>query len=61
MEKKLKQLFDYQKFENNEKLNKLIDEVHSSASFVKLSEEDLKQVAGGKCSAPLNPSIRVKR
>lgn len=61
MEKKLKKLFDYQKFEQNEKLNKLISEAHYSASFIKLSDEDLKQVAGGKGGAAVNPQIREKR
>lgn len=42
MENKLKQLFDYQRFENNPRLAKLINETESStAKMMELNEEDL--------------------
>ena len=39
IEKKLKKLFDFQKFENNKKLEKLINETESSGTL--LSDDDL--------------------
>lgn len=48
MEKKLKKLFDYQRFEKNEKLEKLIRETESRYAK-ELSDDDLTLVnaAGG--------------
>ena len=43
MEKKLKKLFDYQRFEQNAKLEKLIQETESRYAK-ELSEEDLSLV-----------------
>ncbi len=40
MENKLKSMFEYQRFENNERLNKLIQETESRYGAA-LSEEDL--------------------
>ncbi len=54
MENKLRKLFDYQRFEQNPKLNKYINEAHVS-SFSRLSDEQLKQVAGGRGNAPNKP------
>ena len=44
MEKKLKMLFDYQRFEQNEKLEKLIQETENRYAK-ELSEEDLSLVS----------------
>ena len=44
MNKKLKMLFDYQRFEQNEKLEKLIQETESRYAK-ELSEEDLSLVS----------------
>ena len=44
MEKKLKKLFDYQRFEQNAKLEKLIQETESRYAK-ELSEEDLSLVS----------------
>lgn len=44
MEKKLKKLFDYQRFEQNAKLEKLIRETESRYAK-ELSEEDLSLVS----------------
>lgn len=46
-EKKLKAAFDYQKFEGNEKLNKVIEEV-TEAEAAELSDVDLSLVAAAK-------------
>lgn len=46
MENKLKKLFDYQKFENNENLGKVIDESLCYASEV-VMDESLAYVYGG--------------
>lgn len=45
MEGKLKALFDYQKFEGNPDLQKVIDSVHSRHSARKLSLDELEWVA----------------
>ena len=42
----LHKLFDYQRFEPNEKLTEVIDEVESKRPFA-LTEEELSRVAGG--------------
>ena len=44
MEKKLKNLFDYQRFEKNERLEKIIEETESRYKG-ELSDEDLAFVA----------------
>ncbi len=44
MERKIKQLFDYQRFENNPRLGKLIAETESCCG-VELSDEELFMVA----------------
>ena len=52
MEKKLKMLFDYQRFEQNAKLEKLILETENRYAM-ELSEEDLSLVsAAGDMIAP---------
>ena len=47
MENKLRQLFDYQKFENNAALAKIIEDTESRMSC-ELLDEDLAYVAGGR-------------
>lgn len=45
---RLKKLFDYQRIENDDKLQNVIDEVNSSGSKVKmLSDDELMMAAGG--------------
>lgn len=45
MEERLRRLFDYQKFERNEKLQEVIDGVKSRVKMVPLSDDDLDNVA----------------
>ena len=47
MEKKLKAMFDYQSFEGNRSLAKLIRETEKRNSRM-LTEDELAQVAGGR-------------
>lgn len=52
MEKKLKRLFDYQRFEKNERLEKLIEESQARSKAAELSDESLEMVsAAGEASA----------
>ena len=44
MEKKLQQLFDFQKFEENAELAKIIDSVHARYGRRKLSLDELEYV-----------------
>ena len=61
MENKLKQLFDYQRFENNPRLAKLINEAESStAKMMELNEEDLFLVSAAGESGNEDPN-RKKR
>ncbi len=56
MEEKLKRLFDFQKFEKNEKLSALIDETQKRYAE-ELSEEELSQVsAAGDISTMFSES-----
>ena len=43
-EQKLKKLFDFQKFENNSRLEKLIKETEAESSGVELSDDELSLV-----------------
>lgn len=45
MEKKLARLFDYQKYEKNEKLQQIIDA--DGEYMTKLSDDDLMELAAG--------------
>ena len=45
MERKLKALFDYQKFEGNTALQSVIDSVHSRYAVKELSLDDMQWVA----------------
>ena len=44
MERTLKRLFDYQKFDNNPELERLVDTVHSRYANRELSIDDVDQV-----------------
>ena len=50
MEEKLSRLFDYQKFESNDKLSKVIQKVESKYpdAALQLSDDELSQVAAAK-------------
>ncbi len=60
MESLLFNLFDYQRFENNEKLSSLIRETESrnagrpGRGFCRLSDEELEMAAGGRAPEPVN-------
>ena len=58
-EQKLKKLFDFQKFEQNQKLSKMINEAESEG--VLLTDEELAQVnaAGTERTAGLDPAVPV--
>lgn len=59
MERTLKQLFDYQKFDNNPELERLVDTVHSRYANRELSIDDVDQVfAAGVTGLP--PKDRKK-
>ena len=45
MESKLKQLFDFQKFEGNSELQQVIDSVHARYAVRELSLDDMEFVA----------------
>ena len=45
MDKTLKALFDYQKFEGNADLKKVIDSVHSRYASRELSMDEMEQVS----------------
>ena len=45
MEKKLKSMFDYQKFENNSALQQVINSVHSRWSSRELSLDEMEWVS----------------
>lgn len=47
MENLLRNLFDYQKFSGNTKLQRMIDEAHSFGTLDELSDDDLAFAAGG--------------
>ena len=56
MEKKLKKLFDYQKFEKNPRLQKLIGESEARLEAAELSDDSLEKV-----SAAGEPSVILKK
>ena len=45
MEKKLKQLFDYQKFESHPDLRSVIDEVHSRYESRELNLDEMEMIS----------------
>ena len=54
MERKLTKMFDYQKFEKNADLERLIDSVHSRYGIRELSMDDMEMVsAAGVPDLPL--------
>ena len=61
MEKKLRQLFDYQKFEKNADLKRQIDSVTRFRSF-KISDEDLMSVAAAGANTPstINTDFKIE-
>ena len=63
MEKKLTNLFEYQRFEGNKRLQKLIDEAENRAAQA-LDDDDLAFVAGGvgsdEMSQPRERELRDK-
>ncbi len=61
MEKKLKQLFDFQRFSENERLAGLIRETESRYKSVELSDDSLSQVAAaGEVVLPKEAKIEKK-
>jgi hypothetical protein len=58
MERKMKNLFDYQKFEGNGKLQHVIDSVHAKYAMRELDENDLLFVnaAGSPAGSGKNPN-----
>lgn len=50
MEDKLRRLFDYQKFDENESLQKVIDGAKARSRFVVLSDDALDNVAAAGLS-----------
>ena len=63
MEKKLSLLFDYQKFEQNPELQRVIDSVHSRFRKQKLSDDEADMVfaAGQPEIASLRKDPRKKK
>lgn len=61
MEKKLKQLFDFQRFSENERLAGLIRETESRYESVELSDDSLSRVAAaGEVVLPKEAKIEKK-
>ena len=56
MEKKLRELFDFQKFEKNADLQAVIDKVHARHSALELSDDDVSFVAAAGM-----PETAIKR
>ena len=54
MERKLKALFDYQKFEGNPALREVIDSTHSRYAVQELSMDEMELVAAA--GVPQNPA-----
>lgn len=55
MENKLRQLFDYQSFEQNDNLNKLIDETHRRARISAIPDDLMRNI-----SAAGDPSTSIE-
>lgn len=61
MEKKLKQLFDFQRFSENERLAGLIRETENRYESVELSDDSLSRVAAaGEVVLPKEAKIEKK-
>ncbi len=58
MEKKLSLLFDYQKFEQNPELQRVIDAVHARLSKRRLSDDEAELVAAA--GQPETANLRKK-
>ena len=52
MERKLRQLFDFQKFQGNRELQQVIDSVHSRYAVRELSMDDMSTVAAAGVPEP---------
>ena len=52
MERKLRQLFDFQKFQGNRELQQVIDSVHSRYAVRELSMDDMSTVAAAGIPEP---------
>ena len=52
MERKLRQLFDFQKFQGNRELQQVIDSVHSRYAVRELSMDDMATVAAAGIPEP---------
>ena|GEM_PF-2696150 len=63
MGNKLSSLFDFQKYEKNEKMQAVIDSVHARYAAVRLSDDDVEWVAaaGMPNAAPGKPDPAVKK
>ncbi len=60
MEKKLRQMMDYQRFENNPALSKIISDAESRFAAMELSDDDLDFVnAAGGPRRPDKNTIRT--
>ena len=61
-EKKLTNLFDYQRFTKNKELQRLINDVNSryEAGAVLLNESDLSFVAGGRQLDQIKKKVKKK-
>lgn len=59
MERKLKNLFDYQKFEKNDRLDKLIEETMNRYEKFELSDDDLEYVNAAGVKDPNKPTFNV--
>lgn len=56
MERKLRQLFDYQRFEGNRELQQVIDSVHAKYAARELRLDEMEYVAAaGKPDLPKQP------
>ena len=63
MEKRLQQLFDYQRFEENARLSTVINSVKARYNKRELNEDDLEWVAAAgnpDLLQPINPLGRIK-
>lgn len=58
MENKLKQLFDYQKFEGNADLQQVIDSVHSRYAARELSLDEMEWVSAAGTADPRSRESR---
>ena len=61
MENRLRQLFDFQKFEGNASLQQVIDDVHARYARKELSMEDMEWVsAAGYSNDPEKKRVKLE-